>query len=224
MPYQYLHIGKTGGTLISAVLRSLPREHRAQFHIHAHNVTLSQAIETRPQVPVFFSVRRPAEIFVSGFNSRRRQGRPTYDRPWNRREAVAFSLFKTPNELAESLSAEDRYQKACAEFSMVSINHVLKGLRWHLHGIERLEQHRADIAFILMQERLEQDLQDFANRVGAPLDLAKVSPEERLHAALPDDETELSDLGRANIARWYRTDQEIYDWCAERHDRMLAEE
>jgi hypothetical protein len=112
--------------------------------------------------------------------------------------------------------------KACAEFSMMSINHVRKGLRWHLRGIDCLEQHREDIVFILLQERLEQDLRAFAERVGAPLELADVSPEERLHAAVPEDETALSEEGLANITRWYGPDREIYDWCVERHDRLLA--
>ena len=222
MPYQYIHIGKTGGTLIQNVLRSLPQEHRGQFRILGHDVTLPQAVEARPQMPVFFSVRRPAALFVSGFNSRLRQGRPTYDRPWNRREAVAFSVFGTPNELAEALSAEDPHLRASAEFSMLSINHVRKGLRWHLRDIECLEQHQASIAFILLQERLEQDLRAFADQVGVPLELAEVSPGERLHTALPEDATKLSDTGLANITRWYRADQEIYDWCAKRHDQAPA--
>jgi hypothetical protein len=222
VPYQYIHIGKTGGTLIHVVLRSLPQEHRAQFRLLGHDVTLPQAIEARPDMPVFFSVRRPETLFVSGFNSRLRQGRPTYDRPWNPREALAFSLFATPNDLAEALSADDPHVKACAEFSMMSINHVRKGLRWHLRSVECLEQHAGSIVFILLQEQLERDLHAFAERVGAPLELAEVSADERLHTAMPEDETRLSEAGRANVARWYQADSEIYDWCVARHDRLLA--
>ncbi len=222
MQYQYIHIGKTGGTLISAVLRSLPLEHRSKFRILRHNVSLPQTVEARPEMPVIFSVRRPEALFVSGFNSRLREGRPTYDRAWTERETVAFTHFETPNKLAEALSADDPNLKGFAELSMLSINHVRKGLRWHLKGIECLEQHREDIAFILLQERLEQDLRALAERIGVPLDLAQVPPDARLHTALPEDETELSDVGLANITRWYQADREIYDWCAERHDRILA--
>ena len=222
MPYQFIHIGKTGGTLVRTVLRSLPEEHQAQFRIHGHDVTLTQALEARPHMPVFFSVRDPAEIFVSGFNSRRRQGRPTYDVPWNPRERIAFSLFDTPNDLAEALSAADPHLKACAEFSMLSINHVRNGLRRHLEGVDCLERHREDIAFILLQDRLEDDLRAFAGRVGAPLELAGTSPSERLHAAQAEDATALSEAALANIGRWYRADREIYDWCVGRHDQMLA--
>ncbi len=222
MPYQFLHIGKTGGTLIRQVLGSLPEEHRSQFRLLGHDARLSHAIETRPDMPVFFSVRRPETLFVSAFNSRLRQGKPQYDRSWGRRERIVFSVFKTPNDLAESLSATDSALKACAELSMLSINHIRKGLQWYLGNTEFLEKHREKIAFILLQEELEQDLRTFAARVGVPLASAQISPAERLHASGPEDETTLSDTGLANIHEWYRPHQEIYDWCVARRDRLLA--
>ena len=221
MPYQYVHIGKTGSTLIHTVLRSLPEEHKRQFQIHGHHVTLAEALERRPDLPVFFSVRRPVEIFVSGFNSRLRRGRPRHDVPWNLREQIAFSAFTTPNELAEALSASDRHVHASAEFSMLSINHVRNGLRRHLGSVEFLERHGDDIAFIILQERLEEDLRAFAERAGVPLELAEVSPETRLHTAQADDVTALSELARENLSRWYKVDEEIYDWCVAHHDRLL---
>lgn len=222
MPYQYLHIGKTGGTLIRELLGSLPAEHRREFRFHGHDVTLPQALEAKPDMPVFFSVRRPETLFVSAFNSRRREGRPTYERPHNRREKIAFSVFDTPNALAEALSAEDPHLRACAEFSMLAINHVRKGLRWYLRGTDTLEEHRDRIAFVLLQERLEQDLRAFAERIGVPLEAAAVEPTERLHQAVAGDERELSPAGLANVEKWYRPHQEIYDWCAAFHDRLLG--
>lgn len=222
MPHQFIHIGKTGGTLIREVLSSLPDEHRRKFRLLGHDVSLPQAIEARPDMPVFFSVRRPETLFVSAFNSRRRQGRPTYDRPWNRRERIAFSVFETPNDLAEALDANDPHVKGSAELSMLAINHVSKGLRWHLGSPEALGEHREQIEFILLQEQLEQDLRAFAARVGVPLDESRVSPAERFHTSVDEDETGLSEQGLANIRHWYRADQEIYDWCAAFHDRLLA--
>lgn len=222
MPYQFIHIGKTGGTLIREVLLSLPAEHRRRFRFHGHDVTLPQALEANPEMPVFFSVRRPESLFVSAFNSRRREGRPTYERPHNRQERIAFGLFDSPNELAESLSAAEPHLRACAEFSMLAINHVRKGLRWYLRDVECLERHRERIVFILLQEHLEPDLRAFTERIGVPLGAAGVSPAERLHAAAPEDERELSAAGLANIREWYGRDQEIYDWCVAYHDRLLA--
>jgi len=220
--YQFIHIGKTGGTLVREVLRSLPPEHRRRLRFHGHDVTLPQALEAHPEMPVFFSVRRPETLFVSAFNSRRREGRPTYERPHNRRERIAFRVFDTPNALAESLSAGDPPLRACAEFSMLAINHVRKGLRWYLRGTETLEEHRDAIAFILLQERLEEDLRAFTERIGVPLDAARVSPAERLHSAVAEDEQEVSPAGLANVREWYRRDQEIYDWCVAFRDGRVA--
>jgi hypothetical protein len=204
------------------VLGSLPEEHRLQFRLLGHDVRLPDAIESRPTMPVFFSVRRPETLFVSAFNSRLRQGRPEYDRPWNRRERIAFSVFRTPNDLAEALSADDPTLRACAELSMLSINHVRKGLRWYLRGPDCLDQHRDRIAFILLQEELEGDLRTFAERAGVPLDAARISPGERLHASIPGDQKALSETGLENIRQWYRPHQEIYDWCAARRAQVLA--
>jgi hypothetical protein len=222
MPYQYFHIGKTGGTLIRDVLMSLPAEHRRQFRLYSHDVTLWQAVEDRPDMPVFFSVRRPETLFVSAFNSRRRKGQPAYDRPWNKREQIVFSAFDTANDLAEGLSASDPRVRAAAELSMYAMSHVRKGLRWYLRDADTLNEHRDHIAFVLLQERLEDDLRSFAEHVGVPLDAATVQPGERRHAALEDDKAALSETGLANLRDWYGPDQEIYDWCVQFHDRLLA--
>lgn len=222
MPYQYLHIGKTGGTLIRTVLESLPEPHRSQFVFHGHIVTLVRVLRERPDTPVFFSVRRPESLFVSAFNSRRRQGKPTYFVPWRQEEKIVFARFASPNELAEALSATDRELRQSAETAMASIPHIRRGLAKTLGGVEVLEQHKESIAFILLQEQLEQDLRAFLARVGIPLELAQISPAERIHTSMPGDETGLSELGLANLGKWYGAHQEIYDWCAEQHDTILS--
>lgn len=221
MPLQFLHIGKTGGSFVRAVVNSLPPEHRAQFRLLHHDAKLHQAVETRPGMPVFFSVRRPEDLFVSAFNSRLRQGRPLYDRPWNPREEIAFSVFETPNQLAEALSAQDRLQQAAARLSMFAINHVRQGLRWYLMNIENLERHREHIAFVLLQESLDEDLRAFAARFGVPLDSAEQLFGERVHGAEANSATDLSERAVANLQQWYHDDIQIYDWCVGFHDRLL---
>jgi hypothetical protein len=221
MPYQFIHIGKTGGSLMRAVLESLPEPHRSQFLLHGHRIKLAKAVERYPDMPVFFSVRRTSAMCVSGFNSRRRQGQPTYSVPWTPEERVTFSLFESPNELAEALSSNDRHLKESAESAMVSSEHIRRGLAWNLGGIDALERHKGSIVFILLQEQLEQDLRTFMEGVGVPPELAGVSPQERMHTSMAEDETALSDAGLANIRKWFSAHAEIYDWCAERHDAIL---
>jgi hypothetical protein len=221
VPLQFLHIGKTGGSFVRAVVNSLPPEHRAEFRLLHHDAKLAQAIETRPGMPVFFSVRRPEDLFVSAFHSRLRRGRPLYDRPWNSREEIAFSVFETPNQLAEALSAEDRLHQAAARFSMFAINHVRQGLRWYLVNAENLERHREHIAFVLLQESLDEDLRTFAGRLGIPLDSAEQLFGERVHGSAAGSETALSERAVANLQQWYHDDIQIYDWCVDFHHRML---
>lgn len=223
--YQFLHIGKTGGTTIKAVLRSLPYEHRPKFVLLGHHLTLAEAIAAQPDMPVFFSVRRPETLFVSAFNSRLRQGMPQYDIRWTPRQRKMFSLFKTPNELAEALSAEDPSLKdrTHSQGTPVGTWAVSKRLRSPASSCWR-KQYEAHIAFILLQEQLEEDLLAFTARVGVPLESAEVAPGQRFHASLPGDETGLSETGLANVRRWYQAHQDIYDWCRDRHDRMLNEQ
>jgi hypothetical protein len=183
---------------------------------------LTRAVRVNPEMPVFFSVRRPETLFVSGFNSRLRAGRPEYDFPWSPEERAAFSVFDSPNELAEALSADDGRLRASAKSSMEAIRHVRSGLVGCLDGVDALERHRAQIAFIFLQEQLEQDLSSFMERIGAPLELAQVSPKERIHASMPGDRTELSETGMANIRKWFGPDLEVYDWCRKRRDEILG--
>jgi hypothetical protein len=100
-----LHIGKTGGTAMKDVFASLPSgvgKYEIVVHRHSHRL---------PQIPrgqkVFFVVRDPVEKFVSGFNSRLREGRPRYHTPWTEAERTAFEQFQTPDMLARALSSED---------------------------------------------------------------------------------------------------------------------
>jgi hypothetical protein len=183
---------------------------------------LARAVRVNPEMPVFFSVRRPETLFVSGFNSRLREGKPRYDIPWTPKERAVFSLFKSPNELAEALSAGDLRLQESAKSSMGTIRHVRNGLAWCLGGIDALERNRAQIAFILLQEQLEHDVGSFMEHIGTPIELAEVSPRERIHASMPGDQTALSDTGMANIRRWYGADLEIYDWCMKRRDEILS--
>jgi hypothetical protein len=100
----FLHPGKTGGTALKAALAPVALDGRYEIHLHRHNVLLSDiSLGDR----VFFSVRAPLDRFVSGFNSRRRQGRPRYDIPWSAAEERAFTTFTSPDALGRALSSND---------------------------------------------------------------------------------------------------------------------
>src|SRR5690242_20312382 len=91
----FLHVGKTGGTAVREALA--PYAEAGRFHLifHPHRVTLHDVPEDDGFV---FIVRDPLGRYVSGFYSRKREGRPYYDRPWNDAERAAFERFETPND------------------------------------------------------------------------------------------------------------------------------
>src|SRR4051812_28297644 len=105
----FLHVGKTGGTAIKRALRSgqVRATPYGRLLLHRHRFTLRDVPEDDF---VFFCVRDPIARFVSGFYSRRDQGRPRYHFEWSPAEATAFATFATPEQLAGALAADDPEQ------------------------------------------------------------------------------------------------------------------
>ena len=98
-----LHVGKTGGTAVKSALRQQASPTIKMF-LHPHHVSLA---DIPPDDEVFLFLRDPVSRFVSGFESRRREGRPAHYHPWNRHERAAFERFSTAEELALTLASGD---------------------------------------------------------------------------------------------------------------------
>src|SRR6056297_1213665 len=96
-PVHFLHIRKAGGTAIKEALKDIAV--KQNVILHPHKTRLKDIPEGEK---VFFFLRNPVSRFVSGFNSRLREGKPRYNSPWNEGEKVAFSRFPTANDLAEA--------------------------------------------------------------------------------------------------------------------------
>lgn len=205
----FLHIGKTGGTSIKDVLKNCSVNNYTVV-LHQHHVKLSD-------IPVgekaFFFLRNPLQRFISAFYSRQRQGKPRFFWPWSAEEEKAFSLFLTPNQLAEGLDAEDIEYRQKAIMAMQSINHVKTSFfDWFLNEAY-FKQRLNDILFIGFQEEFSRDF----NKLKAILQL----PEESI---LPDDDVkahrnpatvdrQLSDIAVKNLTNWYKRDIDFYYQC-----------
>ena len=72
-------------------------------------------------------LRDPLERTISGFNSRLRQGRPTYNRPWRTAEAVAFAHFPEVDRYLDALLADDDWSLSACAFARKHVAH----LRWN---------------------------------------------------------------------------------------------
>lgn len=206
----FLHIGKTGGTAIKEALkRTSPGEPFVVF-MHPHRVRLRDIPRGEG---VFFVVRDPAKRFVSGFYSRKRQGRPRYFDPWSAGEKKAFSFFGTPNELAEALYSEDESLREKALFAMSAIRHVNSSYWDWFESPEYFLSRKDDIFFIGRQENLTQDFEILKLELSLPPQTTLPRESVRLHETPKEFDTRLSEKAMENLKQWYKRDYEFLALC-----------
>jgi hypothetical protein len=205
----FLHIGKTGGNSIRYALTPYLHCAGRQIVLHPHETTLRD-------IPVgdrvIFCLRDPVERFVSGFNSRRRMGRPKNNVPWNEAETEAFSAFETPNELAVALSSLEEYKRNQAIKSMNGIGHVKTHYHDWLGSQSYLDLRKNDILWIGWTDRLTTDFDGLKQRLGLPLECQLPTDSVQAHKRLETDTTTLDPVGEENIRQWYQADFALLDF------------
>lgn len=199
----FLHIGKTGGTVIKHALS--PHCHGAtqRIMLHEHATRLS---DISPGEQVFFFLRDPISRYVSGFYSRKREGRPRYASPWSPAECCAFSCFATPDALAMALTSSDTSLQLAAVDAMHSISHVRDRYSRWFGSDEYVRARLADIFFIGRQESLAADFARLKDMLG--LDPALALPEDAVsaHKNPPECDRRLSVTAIENLKKWYEED------------------
>ena len=210
--YFMLHIGKTGGSYTQDIFSSIPAA-RNLVRFLDHRFTLETALDRFPDEKAVFAIRDPLAIFVSGFYSRMRQGRPRHNSPWSPDETAAFSVFQTPNQLAEALSSDQPELRECGEFSMRSIYHVARCLHFYLGSASFVRQRRSRISFILRQATLDEDIQRFLARNGILSPPTVILDDVIRHSNPADLDRTLSPTAVGNLTAWYKTDLELYGEC-----------
>ncbi len=212
----FLHIGKTGGT---AVKEALSEVTSTRFHVtlHDHNYTINDVARGEK---VFFFVRDPISRFVSGFNSRKRQGQPRYFSPWSHEEKVAFEKFATPEELALGLQSGDPDMRAAAESAMKSISHVRDSYWKWFDNEDTLLSRMGDVLFVGSQERLDDDFR-----------MLWIALEANGNGQLPRDPVkahknpghmprQLGSDARATLFDWYARDYEFLSLLSSRFTNL----
>lgn len=211
-----VHVGKTGGTTLWHALA--PRldwdrvewlQHTAALHQGALNCSHEHI-----GLLVFF-VRHPVRRYASGWLSRFREGRPTYVSPHSPEEALAFTRFRSPEELARALGSPSAATAELARWAMRSIQHVGHPLSAYLGGVGNLR--RCQILFVGRTENLAGDTRRLAAKLRARSlysgPLPNLSAGAAWHA-MPTRYQSLAILGdgaRGNLNRWYREDYDIID-------------
>jgi hypothetical protein len=214
MRVHLLHIGKTGGNAVQHALRQAPAgAHSFVFHPHAGRL---------PDVPrgerAIFMLRDPVDRFVSGFNSRRRRGRPLRNAAWDAAETAAFTTFAAANDLALALSASDAARRAAAGAAMRGIAHVRTSYADWLVSPAYLEERRADILWIGLTGRLAADFERLRRLLDLPAACRLPSDPVAAHRRLDSDDTRLDAEAAANIRAWYAADYAYLAFAARADD------
>jgi hypothetical protein len=206
----FIHVRKTGGTAIKEALKDVSETQRYKLKLHRHAKKLRDIPYGEK---VFFFLRDPVSRFVSGFNSRLRQGRPRYNYPWNENEKIAFACFPTANSLAENL-----FQKSQAidpQWAMEKIRHVNSTYAEWFDSIEYLNSRKEDILFIGFQETLEQDFSIIKKQLGLPENITLPQDDFLSHKTPDNFNVSLSEQAMQNLREWYATDYDFLNFCAE---------
>lgn len=204
----FLHIGKTGGTAIKAVLGAHSVTDRYAVVLHNHAVALW---DVPTGDAAFFVLRNPISRFVSGFYSRQRQGLPAYYSPWTPAEAAAFSAFSTANELALALTAPSESERRRAEDAMKAIRHIRNPYGQWLGSEQYLMSRAEDIIFVGQQESLTIDFERLKATLGLPGTARLPADDGRAHRNPPHLDRSLEPAAVSNLRRWYARDFALLD-------------
>ena len=203
-----LHPGKTGGTYIKSIMRHNKANWTRRVKLLSHRETAATAMQKfGPDCKLAFTFRHPTDRFVSAFQSRRRQGRPTYNRMWSPAEAVSFLYFDTPNELAEALDSSSERLRSAAYFAFNSIIHLRSDYAFYFENLRRFADEAENIVACIDVSNLDAGLPGFLARLGVAE--FEISAEATKHAS-PEQPEALSEWAQNNLADFWAVEFEFY--------------
>jgi hypothetical protein len=203
----FFHIGKTGGNTIKEVIsHSNNRQFKVQFEYHPHNHLLA---EISLGEAYLVAVRHPVERFVSGFYSRKREGRPKNNAPHSAGESEAFQIFPHASDLAEALTSKSAITRKAARAAFSSIRHVNTEQRmWFGGNLDFLSTHPP--VGILRTQHLSSDLRKFFRGIGIPGPVIASTPLRR-HENPKGEQIPLTKSAKNNLLAHYRMDVAFYE-------------
>ncbi len=170
--YGFLHIPKTGGSGVREYGKGLvKRGYRFPCHF-GHGWKIEEILTQFPKMKINFILRDPLSRMISGFDSRLRQGRPTYTSIWTPGEASAFILFPTIKHLLDAILSDDDYQQSAAAYTMRNVRHLHWNYNYYFKNMETLEQSSANFRLIGTMETLGEFIEGVTAQAGAPRSLA----------------------------------------------------
>lgn len=203
-----LHPPKTGGTYLKSVLQHNRDRWTRDLLLPKHRATAASTAKKHGATsPIAFCYRDPSARFVSAFYSRLRQGRPTYQNTWSAEEAVAFSWFATPTELAEGLGDPDPRTQSAAIFAFNAIAHIRRGYGHYFGDLTAFEAHKPRVVGCLDLADFSDGLTPFLQRLG--VEDAEIPDGHNRHDN-PAKSKGLSDKGEEHLRQFCPQEYDFY--------------
>ena len=193
----FIHIGKTGGSAITESIKQFIGKDTdyGKFVISGHGGKLTN------EGKYIFFVRNPIDRFVSAYLSGFREGKPRYHYPWSPMEKKYFTMFPTPNQLAESL-----YENEDANEAMKHLRHVNTSLTHFLGDSTNIQKCKDNIIFVGTTENLSEGFTTIKKILN--IETGLVTDEIKTHKT-PNQYSHLKKIspkGVENIRKYYNED------------------
>lgn len=209
----FLHIPKTGGSGVRQLGHAAIERGQPFPCCFSHDWTVAEIRRRFPQMRLAFILRDPLERVISGFNSRLRQGRPTYRSLWKPAEAAAFAHFPDVRRYLDALLADDELSRSACAYAQRHITHLRWNYRFYFRGLGALREHADHLALIGRIEATDAFIEALLAEAGiAPEDIAGLY--ERRHEAQIRASSVLAGYSEGDVARLRATladDYAIYE-------------
>lgn len=217
--FQFLHIGKTGGSTLRNEFAHTVDLQRAEMLGHSWSQQATATCSTRqPRNKYVFFVRAPVSRYVSAYISRLDYGAPGKPGPdWSAEEKAAFEAFTSPDELGCALGSSNYTTRRAAQAAIMTIGHTSLDLERYWNGIDNLRKCSDQVWFVGRTEYFDDDLDTLRRKLGEEnvmLGKGFTKLAEHTQPAKYDNLTKLSSCAVKNLRLWYHKDYEIIDYLA----------
>lgn len=200
----FLHIRKSGGTTLGHSFKKINEDNFTKIIKLRHRDKIYNLDKNQKYC---FSVRDPITAYVSAFNDRKRDGRPSFNIKKNLFEKISFFFFKSSDELAKNLYSKNPFKKILSNFALRSITHVNEPL-YSWFKISEIKKHKP--YFIFDVKSLNSDYELFCKKL--KIQYFELSSDKIISHKSPYLKDKLSDISRNNLKKYFLKDIEIYNY------------
>ena len=196
----FLHIPKTGGSGVNALGRTLHDRGYKSPCVFSHGWKVEEILNHFPDIKISFVLRDPLSRMISGFNSRVRQGRPTYNNIWTPAEATAFNLFPSIEKLLDAVLAEDEFSKSAVAYTMRNVTHLRWNYAFYFKNPDTVRSNRSSFELIGTMDNMDEFIKGYTAMAGASASTAAELYEKR-HESKVRSEDALGKYTEEDISR-----------------------